>query len=428
MGAVSELVSVEVADPTDEVLRGCYLDAPSKGSRAEANALEVSGWVLGAHGPVAAVEFCDGDRLVWRTPVEVARPDLAAAFPDVAWAERAGFATTLSTTGTTADLVLRISAVLPDEARVPVASLRIRRGWRHGPPGEAALVSVVIPCYNQAHFLAEAVESVIAQTHPHHEVVVVDDGSTDNTREVAARYPGVRCVRQRNAGLAAARNTGIRRSNGDFLVFLDADDRLRPKALQAGLDDLRAHPECAFVSGHYRRVSLDGSPIPTPELPCAGADPYETLLRSNYVGMPATALYRREVFEHVAAFDTSLPACEDYDLNLRIARRFPVHCHEHVVADYRRHGSSMSGDLPRMLASAITVMRRQRPHLRDSAEHRAAYQAGVRFWRGYYGDPLRRDLAARLSAGDWRPGVRELVALARYHPRALSRLRDRSQP
>ena len=91
---------------------------------------------------------------------------------------------------------------------------------------EAALVSVVIPCYNQAHFLGEAIESVLAQTYPHLEIVVVDDGSTDNTGEVAARYPGVRYVRQENQGLAAARNTGLRHSSGDYLVFLDADDRL----------------------------------------------------------------------------------------------------------------------------------------------------------------------------------------------------------
>src|SRR5918997_500688 len=111
--------------------------------------------------------------------------------------------------------------------------------------GEEGLVSVVIPCYNQAHFLGEAIESVLSQTYPHFEVVVVDDGSTDNTQEVAARYPGVRYIRQENQGLAGARNAGIRRSNGSFLVFLDADDRLLPRALEAGLKALKEHPECA---------------------------------------------------------------------------------------------------------------------------------------------------------------------------------------
>src|ERR687885_795015 len=116
---------------------------------------------------------------------------------------------------------------------------------------EPSVVSVVIPCYNQAHFLGEAIESVLAQSYPHFEIVVVDDGSTDNTSEVAARYPGVRCIRQNNQGVAAARNTGIRESNGSYLVFLDADDRLLPEALEVGLEQLKVHPECAFVSGQH---------------------------------------------------------------------------------------------------------------------------------------------------------------------------------
>src|SRR5918994_1694671 len=94
------------------------------------------------------------------------------------------------------------------------------------------LITVVIPCYNQAHFLGEAIESVLSQSYPHHEIVVGDDGSTDDTSEVASRYDGVRLVRQENRGLAGARNTGIRHSEGDYLVFLDADDRLLPEALR----------------------------------------------------------------------------------------------------------------------------------------------------------------------------------------------------
>src|ERR687898_3616338 len=106
----------------------------------------------------------------------------------------------------------------------------------------APLVSVVIPCYNQARFLGEAIESVLAQSYPHFEVIVVDDGSTDNTSEVAASYAGVRYIRQENQGLAGARNAGIRRSRGSYLVFLDADDRLLADALEAGLASLEEHP------------------------------------------------------------------------------------------------------------------------------------------------------------------------------------------
>src|SRR5438045_8737275 len=95
------------------------------------------------------------------------------------------------------------------------------------------MISVSIPCYNQAHLLPEAIESVLAQTYAHIEGIVVDDGSLDDTSQVANRYAGIRCIRQQNQGLSGARNTGLRESLGDFIMFLDADDRLTPNAVKA---------------------------------------------------------------------------------------------------------------------------------------------------------------------------------------------------
>src|SRR4030095_13786323 len=112
----------------------------------------------------------------------------------------------------------------------------------------SATVSVVITCYNHGHFLREAIESVLAQSYRNFEIILVDDGSTDDTSKIAATYPGVRYIHQKNSGLATARNTGIKHSNGQFVVFLDADDRLVSNALEAGIQHLNANPECAFVS------------------------------------------------------------------------------------------------------------------------------------------------------------------------------------
>src|SRR5215208_5142350 len=92
-------------------------------------------------------------------------------------------------------------------------------------------ISVIIPCYNGAGFLSEAIESVLAQRYPDLETIVVDDGSTDNSLAIAAQYPEIRSISQRNAGVAAARNTGLRYSAGEYIVFLDQDDRLLPDAL-----------------------------------------------------------------------------------------------------------------------------------------------------------------------------------------------------
>src|ERR687898_3129642 len=120
----------------------------------------------------------------------------------------------------------------------------------------AALVTVVIPCYNQAHFLGEAIESVLSQSYPNFEILVVDDGSPDDTSEVASRYPPqqVRLISQKNQGVSAARNTGIGHARGEYVVFLDADDRLLPEALEAGGGGPGARPERALVSGRAHHL------------------------------------------------------------------------------------------------------------------------------------------------------------------------------
>src|SRR5215203_3209221 len=111
------------------------------------------------------------------------------------------------------------------------------------------LVSVIIPCYNQGAFLAESVQSALSQTYPCVEIVVVNDGSTDDTEAVAARFPEVRCVTQENRGLAGARNRGLAESRGDLLIFLDADDRLLPGAIDTGVRVLSQDSAAAFAAG-----------------------------------------------------------------------------------------------------------------------------------------------------------------------------------
>jgi glycosyltransferase involved in cell wall biosynthesis len=296
--------------------------------------------------------------------------------------------------------------------------------------GGMPLVSVLIPCYNQAHFLSEAIESVLAQTYPHFEVIVVDDGSTDNTSEVAGRYPEkkVRLIRQDNRGLSRARNRGLSESEGEYVVFLDSDDRLLPGALEVGLEHLHSHPECAFVSGHYRYIAADGSALPPPAPPYVGGDHYLKLLRRNYIGMHAAVIYRREVFESVGGFRGSVDAAEDYDLYLRIARKFPICCHDEVVAEYRRHAANMSADPALMLKTVLAVLRSQREHLKESKHHQQAYKAGVRFWQGYYGVQLAHKVLADVRDHEWRWALRDALVLLRHYPgvpiRAYQKLRS----
>src|SRR5215210_5416608 len=195
---------------------------------------------------------------------------------------------------------------------------------------EEGKVSVVIPCYNQAHFLPEAIQSVLSQSYQNFEVLVIDDGSKDDTPEVAsdfsAKDPRVRLIKQENRGLAGARNRGLAESRGEYVVFMDSDDRLVGEALEVGVRELASHPGCAFVSGQFRAIAVDGSPFWRPYDPPVERDGYVMLLQYCF-GMPAVVMYRRWVFGEVGGFDSSVDAAADWDLYLRIARRFPVYHH-----------------------------------------------------------------------------------------------------
>lgn len=227
----------------------------------------------------------------------------------------------------------------------------------------APLISVVIPCYRQAHYLDEAIKSVLAQTHRRLEIIVVDDGSPDDTSEVAARHPRARLIRQPHLGLPAARNAGLRASLGEHTVFLDADDRLVPDALETGISALAAAPECALVYGFCEFIDHAGAPIPTPPQVPAGGDCYRALFRKNYIMTPGAAMFRRAVLASVAGFDESFTGgCEDIDLYLRVARRWPIQCHGRVVLQYRQHRASMSSKRMRMLRASNDLFRK---HLRE---------------------------------------------------------------
>jgi glycosyltransferase involved in cell wall biosynthesis/SAM-dependent methyltransferase len=288
-------------------------------------------------------------------------------------------------------------------------------------------VSIVIPCFNQARFLSEAIESALSQTHRAVEVVVIDDGSADGTAEVAARYAEVRYVRQPNSGLAAARNAGLRHSTGRYVVFLDADDRLLVGAAAIGVDELERHPECAFVSGEHRYIGVDGSVMQEWSRPAVGANHYAALLKGNYIGMVATVMFRRDVFQTVQGFDGRWNACEDYDLYLRIARVFPIRAHTSTVAEYRRYPTAMSSDPGRMLDAALAVLSAQREAIRGHREYEQAWREGRLYWRQYYGRALADSVRRHWQAtGRGRYAAREMWQLARLAPAELWQVFRRS--
>jgi glycosyltransferase involved in cell wall biosynthesis len=284
-------------------------------------------------------------------------------------------------------------------------------GWR-------PLVSVVIPCFNQAHFLGEAIESVRDQIYSNVELVVVDDGSADNSFEVAGRYPDIRRLRQSNRGVAAARNLGFAESRGTLVIFLDADDRLLPSAIAIGIEALAKRPRVAFAAGMSRDIGEDGRIIRDRRQPLVTQDHYLRLLEDCYIWSGSSVVYQRSAIDAVGGFNEGLSAGDDYELYLNIARRHPIFCHETVVTDYRRHGSNTTRDAALVLKSELEVLSGQRANLTDKRD-RAARRTGMRRVRWEHGTALAKQ-AALAWATDKRPeAMRGACTLAIRSPRSL---------
>lgn len=200
--------------------------------------------------------------------------------------------------------------------------------------------SVVIPVYNREKYIGKAIESVLEQTCGDHEIIVVDDGSTDHTAKIAQSYgPKVRYIYQNNQGPSEARNTGIQAARGEFIAFLDSDDRFLPHKLQKNKEYLDSHPECDFLYSWYydarvgRKMKLIRNIRQFKEL-----DKFRLhLYKRTFMIRTSTAVIRRSCFETTGLFNPEFRYSQDWDMWLRLASRYPGHCQKEPLAIYRRH-------------------------------------------------------------------------------------------
>ncbi|MCC7177016.1 MAG: glycosyltransferase [Acidobacteria bacterium] len=225
----------------------------------------------------------------------------------------------------------------------------------------AARLSVIIPDFNHTRYLDGAIQSVLDQTEPPGEIIVVDDGSTDGC-EAAVRTYGerVRYLYQENQGLAAARNTGIRAAGGELVGLLDADDRWRPQFCAEMTRVADANPGAAAY--YCRAQTMDERGTPLPQVlggpPVPAGELFQRLLRANFI-IPSTVVLRREVVMAAGLFDAGLRSCEDWDLWLRLLPEHAIVGHDACLVDYRVHGSSLSGDPQAMQRWARTVIEKR---------------------------------------------------------------------
>jgi glycosyltransferase involved in cell wall biosynthesis len=211
-----------------------------------------------------------------------------------------------------------------------------------------AKVSVINPFYKGEKYIAQAIESVLAQTYDNFEIIIVNDGSPDDSIAGIRPYlhlPNVKLIEQENRGVAAARNAGIRNSSGEIVAFLDQDDWWLPDKLAVQVAHLAAHPENQLVHGYQSYAQENRQPVEFSGDWVADlhADCFGTLFQRNRIAILTVAV-RRSCLDQVGLFNERISRADDYELWLRIARRFPLGFIDQPLGVYRLHGGNASRD------------------------------------------------------------------------------------
>jgi glycosyltransferase involved in cell wall biosynthesis len=261
-----------------------------------------------------------------------------------------------------------------------------------------SLVSVIIPNYNYAHFLREAIDSVLAQTYSNIEIIVVDDGSTDGSREVIESYGNqIRAVFQQNKGVSAARNNGVKAGDGEYIAFLDADDIWLPEKIEKQAKEFEAAKNLGLVHTGVIDIDISGKRLVSQMNGRSGRVSRELLQFDGPVvlGGGSGIMIRRSTFEKIDGFDPRMSTSADWDLFYRASCVCEFGFVPEILVEYRIHGSNMHSDVKAMehdvligLKRAFTDRKLVRLR-RDSYSRFFAMLAGSYFRAGKYLDLVR---------------------------------------
>jgi len=204
-------------------------------------------------------------------------------------------------------------------------------------------VSVVIPTFNRSEFLSRALNSILSQTLPPYEVIIVDDGSTDDTHElIKTSFPTVTYLYQKNSGVSAARNRGINHAKGEWIAFLDSDDEWHPEKLLKQIDVMQNNPDSKICHTDEIWIRNEKRINQMDKHQKYGGWIFQKCLPLCCIS-PSNVMIHRSVFDEVGFFDESLPVCEDYDMWLRITSRYPVlFLDEPLITKFGGHADQLS--------------------------------------------------------------------------------------
>ena len=289
-------------------------------------------------------------------------------------------------------------------------------------------VSVVVPTYNRGPAIAPTLDSVLAQTTRPLEIVVVDDGSTDGTGQWVQKHyadqPLVRVIAQPNGGVAAARNQGLQEARGEFIAFLDHDDRWHPEKLQKQLEVMQARPEVGVVYCLWQQVAENGELIPghdelkdDPDWMLPRGAIFNVLIKRNFLISMSVPLVRTALAREVGGFDPATVPCDDYDLWLRLSRRTEFAYVREVLVFYQYHQHQQSRDEVKMWHATRSA---QIKHWKTVLHRPKALWFMLAY--GYFLrtiDPYYFRARHAIAAARWQEVLRQVVRSCLRHPLTL---------
>jgi glycosyltransferase involved in cell wall biosynthesis len=276
-------------------------------------------------------------------------------------------------------------------------------------------VSIVIPAYNVGKYLPDTLESVWHQTFTDFEVILVDDGSTDNTKEWVSQIknPRFKFISQTNQGASAARNRGILASQGEYIAFLDADDLWAPTKLETHVSFLEQNPEVGLVCSWTAMINAQGQPTGRLLKPVADGNVYRKLLVQNTIDCPSTVI-RRRCFDRVGLFNTSIRYNEDWEMWIRIAKFYQFSVIKEPLVYYRQHPNNVSKNWRQMqlgfnkvIKSAFENAPKELQHLKKPSYSHANL---VLAWKALQSKDKDFQLAANFRASALRYNPKQILS------------------
>jgi len=252
------------------------------------------------------------------------------------------------------------------------------------------LVSVIIPSYNRAHYIKETIDSILAQTYKNFEIIVIDDGSSDNTREVLEAYKDrISYFYQENQGVASTRNRGVEEARGEYVSFLDCDDIWFPEKLEKQIEYVNEHPHVALVCAEVHIINSDGKFVKHVKRDESLPLTFENLFEQSLVHVPTT-IVKRQVILALGGFDPTVAISDDYDLWLRLIKRYSCHYMPIPLAKYRIHSGNLMKQFDKRLRNNLIIFRKK-----EITEGMSWLKKQIRIAKVYYQYALENSTAGR---------------------------------